>query len=123
VASGGGLKVPKKSRKKRHLGHGVNGCARLRPEHADHVWAWDFIYDRTENGRTLKRLSVLDEYKSECLALVMARSIHADDVIEELTESFQVRGVQMHLQSDNPPEFIAKALREWLERTRAKTAY
>jgi putative transposase len=118
-----GLKVPKKSRKKRHLGHSVNGCARLRPEHADHVWAWDFIYDRTENGRTLKWLSVVDEHTRECLALVVARSIRADDVIEVLTELFQIRGVPEHLRSDNGPEFIAQALRAWLERTGAKTAY
>jgi putative transposase len=118
-----GLKVPSKPRKKRHLGHSANGCARLRPEHANHVWAWDFIYDRTENGRTLKWLSLVDEHTRECLALVVARSLRADDVIEVLAELFAVRGVPEHLRSDNGPEFIAKALRSWLERTGAKTAY
>ena len=118
-----GLKVPKKPRKKRHLGHSANGCARLRPEHIDHVWAWDFIFDRTENGRTLKWLSIVDEYTRECLALVVARSLRAEDVIDILAELFHLRGVPRRLRSDNGPEFIASALRAWLERTGAKTAY
>lgn len=118
-----GLKVPKKPRKKRHLGHSANGCARLRPEHIDHVWAWDFIFDRTENGRTLKWLSIVDEYTRECLALVVARSLRAEDVIDILAELFHLRGVPRRLRSDNGPEFIASALRTWLERTGAKTAY
>jgi transposase InsO family protein len=118
-----GLKVPRQPRKKRRLGHSANGCVRLRPEHANHVWAWDFIFDRTENGRTLKWLSVVDEHTRECLALVVARSLRAEDVIEVLVELFAVRGVPEHLRSDNGPEFIAQALRSWLERTGAKTAY
>jgi transposase InsO family protein len=118
-----GLKVPQKRRKKRHLGHSANGCVRLRAEHMDHVWAWDFIYDRTSNGRTLKWLSVVDEYTRECLALVVARSLRAEDVIEVLAELFQVRGVPKHLRSDNGPEFIARALPRWLERTGATTLY
>jgi transposase InsO family protein len=118
-----GLKVPKKPRKKRHLGHSANGCARLKPEHIDHVWAWDFIFDRTESGRTLKWLSIVDEYTRECLALVVARSLRAEDVVDILAELFHVRGVPRYLRSDNGPEFIASALRTWLERTGAKTAY
>jgi transposase InsO family protein len=67
-----GLKVPQKSRKKRHLGHSGNSCIRLRPEHADQMWGWDFIFDRNAGGRSLKGLSVVDEYTRECLALVVA---------------------------------------------------
>jgi transposase InsO family protein len=118
-----GLKVPKKARKKRRLGHSANGCKRLKAEGIDQVWAWDFIFDRTENGRTLKWLSIVDEYTRECLALVVARSVTAEDVIDVLAELFQVRGVPKRLRSDNGPEFIASALRGWLERTGAKTAY
>jgi transposase InsO family protein len=118
-----GLKVPQKAGKKRHLGHSANGCARHRAEHADHVWAWDFIFDRTTSGRSLKWLSIVDEYTRECLALVVARSITAQDVLDVLAELFVVRGVAGHLRSDNGPEFIAQGLRRWLQWTDAKTLY
>jgi len=118
-----GLKVPQKARKKRHLGHSANGCVRRRAEHPDHVWAWDFIFDRTTSGRSLKWLSIVDEYTRECLALVVARSMTAEDVLDVIAELFVVRGVPGHLRSDNGPEFIARALRRWLEWTDAKTLY
>ena len=118
-----GLKVPQKARKRRHLGHSANSCVRRRAERADHVWAWDFIFDRTTRGRSLKWLSIVDEYTRECLALVVARSITAQDVLAVLAELFVVRGVPEHLRSDNGPEFIAVALRHWLEWTDAKTLY
>jgi transposase InsO family protein len=118
-----GLKVPRKQRKKRRLGQSANGCRRLKAERIDHVWAWDFIFDRTENGRTLKWLTLVDEYTRECLALVAARSLTAEDAVDVLAELVQVRGVPEHLRSDNGPEFIAAALRSWLERTGTKTAY
>jgi putative transposase len=118
-----GLKVPQKARKKRHLGHSANGCVRYRAERADHVWAWDFIFDRTTNGRSLKWLSIVDEYTRECLALVVARSMTAEDILDVVAELFVVRGVPGHLRSDNGPEFIAQALRRWLEWTEAKTLY
>jgi putative transposase len=118
-----GLKVPQKARKKRHLGHSANGCVRRRAEHADHVWAWDFIFDRTTTGQTLKWLSIVDEYTRECLALVVARSITAQDVLDVVAELFVVRGVAGYLRSDNGPEFIARALQRWLEWTNAKTLY
>ena len=118
-----GLKVPQKTRKKRHLGHSANGCARRRAERMNHVWAWDFIYDTTENGRTLKWLSIVDEYTRECLALVVARSIQAEAVIEIVSELMAARGVPGHLRSDNGPEFIAKALQSWLGKTQAQTLY
>ena len=81
-----GLKVPQKARKKRHVGHSANACARRRAEHPDHVWAWDFIFDRTTSGRSLKWLSIVDEYTRECLALVVARSLTAQDVLDVLAE-------------------------------------
>ena len=118
-----GLKVPHKCRKKRHLGHSGNSCVRLRAEHADQVWAWDFIFDRTARGHSLKWLSVVDEYTRECLVLVAARNITAEDVLDVLAELFVVRGVPRHLRSDNGPEFIAQAVRTWLERTGANTLY
>jgi transposase InsO family protein len=87
------------------------------------VWAWDFIFDRTARGQSLKWLSVVDEYTRECLTLVAARSITAEDVLDVLVELFVIRGVPRHLRSDNGPEFSAQAVRTWLERTGASTLY
>ena len=79
-----GLKVPQRRRKKRRLGHSGNGCARRRPRRRDDVWAWDFIHDRTEDGRPLKWLSVVDEYTRECVVLEVRRSLTAAAVVEVL---------------------------------------
>jgi transposase InsO family protein len=118
-----GLKVPRKQRKKRHLGHSAHGCARLRAEGKDHVWAWDFIHDRTRDGRPLKWLSIVDEYTRECLALEVGRGITADRVIDVLAELFAVRGLPKHIRSDNGPEFIAVAIRRWLTYSGVETLY
>jgi transposase InsO family protein len=118
-----GLKVPQKRRKKRHLGHSANGCARKRAEHKDHVWAWDFIFDRTRDGRPLKWLTLVDEYTRENLALEVGRSMRAEDVIDVLAELFAVRGASKHIRSDNGPEFIAAAIRRWLEYAGVGTLY
>jgi putative transposase len=118
-----GLKVPLKRHKRRRLGTSENGCARRRPEHKDHVWAWDFIHDRTEDSRPLKWLSVVDEFTRECLALETDRSITSEDVIDVLMHLFCTRGVPEHIRSDNGPEFIARALRGWLKRTPVETLY
>ena len=69
-----GLKVPVKRHKKRRLGTCENGIVRQRATHRDHVWAWDFVHDRTGDGRPLKWLSIVDEYTRECLALEVRRS-------------------------------------------------
>ena len=118
-----GLKVPVKRRKRRRLGHSENGCARRRSEHKDDVWAWDFIHDRTEDGRPLKWLSIVDEYTRECLALEADRSITSAEVIDVMMNLFCTRGVPGHIRSDNGPEFIAGALREWLGGTPVETLY
>jgi putative transposase len=109
-----GLKVPRKKRKRRHLGQSANGCHRRSAEHKDHVWAWDFVFDRTTSGSTLKWLSIVDEYTRECLALKVANSITSEDVIDTLAELFAMRGVPRHIRSDNGPEFIAQAIQRWL---------
>jgi hypothetical protein len=111
------LTCRKKARKKRHLGHSANGCVRRRAEHPDHVWAWDFIFDRTTCGRSLKWLSIVDEYTRECLALVVARNITAERVLDVVAELFVVRDVPEQPRSDHGPELIAQALRRWLEWT------
>lgn len=108
-----GLKVPRKQRRRRHLGTSVNACHRRRAEHKDHVWTWDFIFDRTASGTMLKWLSIVDEYTRECLALKVDRRITSEDVIDTLAELFAMRGVPRHLRSDNGPEFIAEAIQHW----------
>jgi len=118
-----GLKVPQKQHKKRRLGHSANSCARRRAKHKDHVWTWDFIHDRTANGRPLKWLSIVDEYTRECLALEVARSITAEKVIDVLVDLFRIRGVPRHIRSDNGPEFIAQAIRRWLPQAGVETLY
>ena len=109
-----GLKVPQKQHKKRRLGHSANSCVRRKAEYKDHVWTWDFVHDRTTNGRPLKWLSIVDEYTRECLALEVDRGITAERVIDVLADLFRIRGVPKHIRSDNGPEFIAKAIRRWL---------
>jgi len=117
------LKVPQKKRKKRRLGTSENACHRRRAERKDHVWCWDFIFDRTASGSPLKWLSIEDEYTRECLCLKVARSMTSEDVIDTLAELFAMRGVPEHIRSDNGPEFIARAIQRWLEHVEVKTLY
>ena len=118
-----GLKVPVKRRKRRRLGTSANGCHRRKPEHKDHVWCWDFVFDRTTNGSCLKWLSIVDEFTRECLALKVDRSITSEDVIDTLAELFALRGVPKCIRSDNGPEFIATAIQQWLKRVDVETLY
>ena len=118
-----GLTVPAKQHKKRRLGSSDGSVIRQRATHKDHVWAWDFIHDRTEDGRALKWLSVVDEFTRECLALEVNRSMRSPDVIDVLIELLHVRGVPEHIRSDNGSEFIATALRKWLSSANVRTLY
>ena len=118
-----GLKVPRKKRKRRRLGTSANGCHRRRALDQDHVWCWDFVFDRTASGSTLKWLSIVDEYTRECLALKVDRSITSEDVIDTLAELFAMRGVPKHIRSDNGPEFIARAIQRWTKQLTIETLY
>jgi len=118
-----GFKVPRKQRKKRRLGHSGNSIVRHRPRHKDHVWCWDFIHDRDEAGRPLKWFALTDEYTRECLALEVARSMTATDVIDILSQVLLIRGVPKHIRSDNGPEFIAGAIRRYLATAGVGTLY
>ncbi len=118
-----GLKVPRKQRKKRRLGSSVNSCVRRPAEHKDHVWAWDFLHDRTTDGGPLKWFTLVDEYTRECLALEVGRGMTARAVIEVLAGVVRQRGVPGHIRSDNGPEFIAKAIREWMSAAGLETLY
>jgi putative transposase len=118
-----GLKVPRRKKKKRRLGHKENGCVRRPAQARNHVWAWDFIHDRTADGRPLKWLTVVDEYTRECVALEVARSLKAQRVIDILAQQIRQRGAPLHLRSDNGPEFIAVAIRRWLEEAKIDALY
>ncbi len=118
-----GLKVPAKHPKRGRLWFNDGSCTRLRPAYKDHVWSYDFVADRTKNGRPLKMLTLIDEYTRECLAIKVARSIRSQDVLECIAELFLQRGTPGHIRSDNGPEFTAKAVREWLSRVDVKSLF
>ena len=118
-----GLKVPKKQPKRRRLWFNDGSCIRLRPEHKDHVWSYDFVADRTSNGKPLRMLNVIDEYTRECLAIRIDRKITSNDVVESLAELFVERGTPAHIRSDNGPEFVAETVRSWLQRLGVKTLF
>jgi putative transposase len=118
-----GLKVPQKQPKRKRLWLNDGSCIRLRPEHKDHVWSYDFVKSATADGRKFRILTIIDEYTRECLALHMARSITSREVIEQLYELFLLRGLPEHIRSDNGSEFTAKAIRKWLEDLDVKTLF
>jgi putative transposase len=118
-----GLKVPKKQPKRSRLWLNDGSCIRLRSEHKDHVWSYDFMTDRTANGRPFKILNIINEYTRECLATLVARKITSHDVIDVLFELFILRGIPEHIRSDNGPEFTAKAVRKWLNKLGVKTLF
>jgi putative transposase len=119
-----GLKVPEgNQRKKRRSPLGENGCTRRRSEHKDHVWSYDFVMDLTEDGRRLKMMPVVDEYTRECLRIDVERSITAEYVVETLASLFRRRGEPTFIRSDNGPEFVAKAIKQWLEVSGVRTIY
>ena len=109
-----GLKVPRSQPKRGRLWLTDGSCVRLRPTHRHHVWSYDFMSERTHDGRSLKILTVIDEYSRECLALVVERRIRAEDVIHCLAGLFVEHGLPGHLRSDNGPEFTSRQVREWL---------
>ena len=118
-----GLKVPQKQPKRGRLWLNDGSCVRLRPEHPNHVWSYDFVEGRTHNGRKFRMLNIIDEFTRECLAIRIDRKLNSTDVIDVLSDLFILRGVPGHVRSDNGPEFIAKAVREWIAAVGAKTAF
>ena len=118
-----GLKVPQKQPKRGRLWLADGSCVRRRPEYRHHVWAYDFVADRTHDGRPLKILTVIEEYSRECLAIVVARWLRAIDVLEMLAELFVTHGVPAHIRSDNGPEFTAALIRLWLKALQVQTLF
>ena len=117
-----GPKVPQHQLKRGRLWLGDGSCIRLRPKRPNHVWSYDFVQDRTHNGRWIRMLTVIDKHTRECLALPIARRLNSDDVLAVLTDLFVERGPPEHIRSDNGPEFTAITVREWLGRLGVKTA-
>jgi putative transposase len=113
------MKQPKGGR----LWLGDSSLIRLRPEHVNHVWAYDFVACRTYSGKPIRLLTVIDEWSRECLAVKVAPRLRSDDVLATLTELMVRRGIPEYIRSDNGPEFTAKRVREWIERVGAKTLF
>jgi len=118
-----GLKVPARQPKRSRLWLNDGSCIRLRAERADHVWSYDFLEDRTHDGRKYRMLNVVDEFTRECLAIRIDRRLKSTDVIDVLSDLFIMRGVPEHIRSDNGPEFIAKAVQKWIRAVGSRTAY
>ena len=118
-----GLRVPQKQPKRGRLWLSDGSCIRRRAERKDHVWSYDFVFERTEDGRALRTLVVVDEHTRECLATRTARRLGSEDVIDCLSDLFLARGVPENLRSDNGAEFTAKAVQEWLARLGVTTLY
>jgi putative transposase len=114
-----GLQVPRRRPRRRVA------TSRPRPlpaSAAQHVWAYDFVFDTCANGQTLKCLTIIDEFTRECLAIDVAGSIRSGRVIEVLAQLVSVHGAPRHLRSDNGPEFVAGAILRWLQAAQIETA-
>jgi transposase InsO family protein len=118
-----GLKVPTKQPKRGRLWLNDGSCVRLRAEHPNHVWSYDFVEDRTHEEKKYRMLNVVDEFTRECLSIRVNRRLNSTDVIDVLSDLFILRGVPEHIRSDNGPEFVAKAVQKWIHAVGAKTAY
>jgi putative transposase len=116
-----GLQVMKKQRRMRRVGESTG--QRQHATHRGHVWSWDFVEDQTERGTRFRVLTLIDEHTRECLAVHVAWSIRAVDVITVVEAAMARYGVPGHLRSDNGPEFIAYAIQDWLRGKEVKTIY
>jgi transposase InsO family protein len=119
------LKAPRRKgrRKRGRDGCSDNACNKKKPEYINHVWSYDFVTERLENGRKAKMLNIIDEHTRECLTIDVAKRITAQDVIDVLRYLFLVRGVPDYIRSDNGPEFTAKKVKKWLKAMNVKTLF
>jgi putative transposase len=118
-----GWQIRRRKRKRRGTGSSANSCAVRRAEHRGHVWTYDFVLDRTEQGGLLKFLPVLDEYTREVHAIEVGRSFTGKDVVEVLLQLFRVHGEPGHIRSDNGSEFIARVVQEGLADAGVETLF
>jgi transposase InsO family protein len=119
------MQVPAKQHRRRRLPRrgSENSCIRRCAQHKDHVWSYDFVADRLEDGRKIRLLVIIDEFTRECLAIEVARSFTAMQVIDVLQYLFAVRGSPKHIRSDNGPEFVARKLTKWLKQAAVETLF
>lgn len=118
-----GLKVPQKQPKRGRLWLNDGSCVRQRAEYPNHLWSYDFALERTQDGRPVRILAVLDEYTRECLAMDVARGLTSEDVLYRLGQLFVQRAIPAYIRSDNGSEFTAKAVRDWLTRLGVQTLF
>ncbi len=118
-----GLKVPRKQPKKARLWLNEGSCIRLRPERPNHVWSYDFVQDRTDDGRAYRTLNIIDEFTKEALMMRAERKLNSVDVVDALTDLFILRGPPAFIRSDNGPEFVAEKVTSWIAAVGAKTAF
>jgi len=116
-----GLGLPRRRPRRRRMGPVEEIINKA--EYPDHVWSYDFVEDRTERGGKLRILAIIDEYTRECLAIRVASSIPASAVVEVLEWLFLTRGVPKYLRSDNGPEFVARAVCQWLKESGCQTLF
>ncbi len=116
-----GLRVLIAGKNRRRLG--ISTSERKKAEYRNHVWTWDFIFDRLEDGRSLKMQVIVDEYTRESLLIYVNKNIKSLDVIDVLRSLIKEHGVPSYIRSDNGPEFIAKALERWLKFYQVDTIY
>lgn len=118
-----GLQVPQKQPKRARLWRADGSCIRLRPTHKNHVWSYDFVSEKTHEGKPFRILNIIDEYTRECLASFVARRIRSQDVILILADLFIEHGVPEYIRSDNGPEFVAKILMKWFKTLQVKPLF
>lgn len=118
-----GLKVPKKQKPRGRLWLNDGSCIRLRPERPNHVWSYDFVSTRTHDGRSIRLMTLVDEYTREALTIKVARRLRSIDVIQTLADVMVMRGVPEHIRSDNGPEMTSKLIRDWLPKVGANTLF
>jgi len=118
-----GLKVPQKQPKRARLWLNDGSCVRLRPSQPNEVWSYDFVADRTHDGRPFRILTLIDEYTRECLAMPVQRKLNSEDVLQTFADVMVERGVPSYIRSDNGPEMTARAVRDWLAAVGAKTLF
>ena len=118
-----GLKVPKKQRPRGRLWLNDGSCVRLRAQHANHVWSYDFVHHITHDGRSLRMMTLVDEYSREALAIRVARRLGSMQVIETLADAMVVKGVPQFIRSDNGPEMTALEVKRWLQEVGSKTLF
>jgi len=118
-----GLKVPQKCTPRARLWLNEGSWIRLGPERSNHVWSYDFVAARTQDGRALRLLTLIDEHTRQCLAIKVARRLNCFNVIETLADAMLAHGVPQYVRSDNGAEMSAKVVRDWLHQVGSKTLY